>query len=42
MEIDVTLVLKKTYDTGKESDERQQSAGQASFVRVSVRGSRFT
>ena len=34
MELDVTLMLKSTYDTGGESDERHKSAGRAGFVRA--------
>jgi len=34
MGIDVTLVLKKTYETGRESGERQKSADRESFVRA--------
>jgi len=32
MEIDVTLMPKKTYNAGRESGERQKSATRVSFV----------
>jgi len=34
MAMNVTLVLKRTYNTGKESGERPESAGRGCFVRA--------
>jgi hypothetical protein len=41
MFIGVMSMLTRTYDAGRESDERQTSAKSASIVRISVRARLF-